>query len=95
MHGSLALIATSVTRDCDPSRRQPEISSTEGVSSSMVVVYGMRQLHLRLKDCEHPAREIRKESGDRRSERKRKMASSLSSSSSAAAAAARINPYSI
>jgi hypothetical protein len=49
----------------------------------MVVVYDMRLLHLRLKDCGRPAREIRKESVDRRPVRKGKM----SSSSSAAAAA--------
>jgi hypothetical protein len=49
-----------VTRDCDPSRLQPEISSIIVVSSTTVVVYDLRQLHLRLKDREHPARKIRK-----------------------------------
>ena len=60
------MIATSVMRDCGPSHLQPEISSNEGVSSSAVVVHDMRQLHLRLKDWEHPATEIRKESVDHR-----------------------------
>ena len=83
------MIATSVTRDHDPSLLQPEISSTEGVSSSTVVVYDMRKLHLRLKDCEHPAREIRKESLDHRLVGKGMMASSSSSSAAAAAAAAK------
>ena len=77
-----------MTKGHDPSGLQPEISSTEEVSSSTVVVYDMRELHLRLKDCEHPAREIRKESLDHRRVGKGKMASSSSSSSSAAAAAA-------
>ena len=45
----------------------------------------MRQLHRRLKDCEHPAREIRKESVDHRSVGKGMMA--LSSSAAEAEAA--------
>jgi hypothetical protein len=35
----------------------------------------MRQLHLSLKDCEHPTREIRKESVDHRSGEKGMIAS--------------------